>query len=970
MEAIRSFSMRILETQLRRAPALALGMVLAAVASAQQMPLRYYGQQDGLANIAVTAMARDHAGHLWVGTENGLFRYNGTGFQRYGKAEGLREPMVTSLLVDHEDKVWVGNFSGLFLKVGERLQPVLRDDGRQIDMWAAQGIGSTPDGARYVVTGQKVYTLTLRDGRTSVQPVFPLSQIERQPVLARISSVYAEAGGVLWLGCGEALCHRGAEGLSVWGTKQGVPADSWKHILRDRSGQLWARGTRNIVALPSGAQRFVDRTPPGDLLHKENLRPVLAEDSQGRVLSNIDDGLVRWDQGRWERFGPANGLRSAGGINSMQFDEGGLWLGSQGLGLINWLGYGNWENWTGTEGLPSNVMLSFARDAGGTLYAGTRSGPARLSHGASRFNPIAGVPSVQWSALASDGSGHVWGGTYSGLLARLNGSSQVIIRPRDVSLLSHLMVDQRQRLWLGTDIGIAVVDTRSRAPAVRPPEGLVQPTGMKAPEVLGQCEGKDGVLWFQNSNEILRLDKDHWSRHAVRGIELSNMSCSADGSLWLSDTLSGLWRATLDPKGLQLKAVDNRSLADANILGLYEDRRGWLWVGTDAGIAIWNRNHWRLFNQNDGLVWNDTNGSIFYEDIDGSMWIATSNGASHVRRPELLFAPQQLNVRIDAAHRDAQPLPLDQPWTLPWSSAPLEVDLASLRAQNRGALRFHYRLAGLENGWAESATPHLRYAALPPGDYQFEYYATNAYSHSTSPLQKHVVTVLPPWWRTLPFYLLCAALSVLLLTVLYRLRVRHLLQRQLHTEQLVRERTRELEQSREQLRQRALRDSLTGAWNRGAIMEIIEHALELAIVNQQPLLLVLLDLDHFKRVNDNYGHAAGDAVLREAVVRLSAATRQSDAVGRYGGEEFLVLLPGLDEAAGHGRVEELRHAIRCQPIRIGEQQSITVTGSFGAITFDPRRPLPLAELIDRADQALYRSKENGRDRIEYAPVVA
>jgi diguanylate cyclase (GGDEF)-like protein len=240
---------------------------------------------------------------------------------------------------------------------------------------------------------------------------------------------------------------------------------------------------------------------------------------------------------------------------------------------------------------------------------------------------------------------------------------------------------------------------------------------------------------------------------------------------------------------------------------------------------------------------------------------------------------------------------------------------------------------------------------------------------SASPVQKHAITVLPPWWRTTPFYLACAMLSLVVLTLLYRLRVRRLLRRQLMTEQLVRERTRELELSREQLRQRALKDSLTGAWNRGAIMEIIEHALEQALAQQLPLLLVLLDLDHFKRVNDNYGHAAGDAVLREAVTRLGAAVRQTDAVGRYGGEEFLMLLPGLDQAGGHARVEELRHAIRCAPIRISDEQSITVTGSFGAIAFDPRRPLPAAELIDRADQALYRSKENGRDRIEYAPAA-
>ncbi|MFS2002490.1 diguanylate cyclase [Duganella sp. CT11-25] len=950
----------------------AWALLLPAVAAAQQMPLRYYGQEDGLANLAVTAMVRSRDGYIWVGTENGFYRYNGTSFQRYAQSAGLDETLVTGLTVDHEDNLWVSNYNNLFLKVGERLRPILRDDGRKINTWPSQSMSIAPDGTRYIVTGQRVYTLTLlRGDQTRVTPVFSEEQIAQNARLARISGVLAEADATLWLGCGPALCHRGPEGVTVWGTAQGVPEENWRAILRDRGGQLWARGDHRIIALPPGAQRFVDRAPPGDTMRKEILRPVLVEDSQGRVLSNADDGLVRWDRDRWEHFGPANGLRLAGGISALQFDQGGgLWLGSRGLGLINWLGYGNWENWTTAQGLPHDVVLSFVRDGAGTLFVGTRSSPARLLPGASRFAPAAsGLEPVQWSSLALDGNGQVWGATFSGLLARLTGGG-ASVHTRGLPGVTGLLVDRRQRLWLATNDGISLTDTTARAQPVHQPEGLVQPTGVDTMASNAQCQAADGTLWFLGLNQLLHLDGANWSRHAVRppggDSDLTTMSCSADGTLWLSDTRSRLWRLSIGGQGMQLKPVDHRLLAGANILALREDRRGWLWVATDAGVAVWNREHWRFFNQNDGLVWNDTNGNAFYEDVDGSMWIATSNGASHVLRPELLFAPQHMSARIETANRGAEPLALDQPWKLPWSSAPLELDLASLHVQNRGALRFHYRLAGLENDWAESATPHLRYAALPPGDYQFEYYASNAYSHSASPLQRHAVTVLPPWWRTTPFYLLCGLLTLALLTLLYRLRVRHLLRRQLLTEQLVRERTRELELSREQLRQRALKDSLTGAWNRGAIMEIIEHALEQAIAQQQPLLLVLLDLDHFKRVNDNYGHAAGDAVLREAVARLSAAVRQSDAVGRYGGEEFLVLLPGLDEAGGHGRVEELRHAIRREPIRIGEQQSITVTGSFGAIAFDPRRPLPVAELIERADQALYRSKENGRDRIEYA----
>ena len=953
-----------------------LALMLPAAVQAQQMPLRYFGQQEGLSNLSVTALARDRSGYRWVGTENGLFRYNGASFQRYAQPEGLGNTRITALLVDHDDRLWVSNCDGLFLKVGERLQAVWREERRNGDTCPSRRLAVGPTGNPYMVAGSRLYTLTLRDGQPRVQPVFSEEQVKQQGELANITGVHVDAGAALWMGCGESLCHRDAAGWSVWGPAQGVPPDSWRAILRDRGGQLWARGRSRIVALPAGAQGFVDRTPPGDVLRKFSPQPVLVEDEQGRVLSNVDDGLVRWDQTHWEHFGPANGLRSAGGTSAVQFDQGGgLWLGSRGLGLIHWLGYGNWENWTVGQGMPDGVVLSFVRDGAGVLYAGTRSGLARLLPGAQRFTPMAsGLPADQWSSLVLDRGGQAWAASYSGLLAHLDGDDHATVHAQALPLVNRLLLDRTERLWLTTKNGIAVLDTTKRAQPVQPPEGLDQPVGADRVGYRDACQASDGALWFLSARQLLRLDGASWSRFPAQqlgnGIDLYSMSCSADGSLWLSDLQGALWRAHRAGQGLQVKPVDSRLLHGATVFGLHEDRRGWLWVGTDAGIAVWNREHWRFFDQDDGLIWNDTNGNVFYEDADGSMWIATSNGASHVRRPELLFAPRHLGVRIEAAHRAAQPLVPERAWTLPWSSAPLELDLASLDAQNRAMLRFHYRMAGLEDSWAESAVAQVRYAALPPGDYQFEYYASNAYSHRVSPLHRQALTVLPPWWRTTPFYLLCALVALMLLSLQHRVRVRQLLRRQLQTEQLVHDRTLELEQSREQLRQRALRDSLTGAWNRGAILEIIEHALTQASAQQQPLLLVLLDLDHFKRVNDTFGHAAGDAVLRETVARLGATVRQSDAVGRYGGEEFLVLLPGLDAASGHARVEQLRDAIRREPIRVSDEQAITVTGSFGVIAFDPRHPVALAELIDQADQALYRSKENGRDRIEYAGAPA
>ena len=163
-----------------------------------------------------------------------------------------------------------------------------------------------------------------------------------------------------------------------------------------------------------------------------------------------------------------------------------------------------------------------------------------------------------------------------------------------------------------------------------------------------------------------------------------------------------------------------------------------------------------------------------------------------------------------------------------------------------------------------------------------------------------------------------------------------------------------------------MRDGLTKAWNRVAMLEMMDQAILKAERHGTTFLLRLLDLDHFKRINDTHGHLAGDAVLRELVPRLGGGLRAYDLVGRYGGEEFLVLLTDLGQATGAGRVEALRAAVAATPFDIGEGRALAVTASFGVAEFDPAQAAAGLELVRRADLALYRAKAQGRNRVEYA----
>jgi len=167
--------------------------------------------------------------------------------------------------------------------------------------------------------------------------------------------------------------------------------------------------------------------------------------------------------------------------------------------------------------------------------------------------------------------------------------------------------------------------------------------------------------------------------------------------------------------------------------------------------------------------------------------------------------------------------------------------------------------------------------------------------------------------------------------------------------------------AQEELRMRATHDGLTGLLNRFAIMEILRRELARCSREKQPISILMADLDKFKQVNDSLGHLAGDAVLREAAVRMQAAFRCYDSIGRYGGEEFLVVLPACDEGEAWSLGERFRVLISASSFTFGESM-LAVTCSIGCATQSGGESWDADSMIRLADEALYDAKHSGRNR--------
>jgi diguanylate cyclase (GGDEF)-like protein len=964
----------------RGAAAWAAGVlaVLGAWVSGQQLSMRHVSVPQGLAQSQVWVINQDALGYLWVGTHGGLSRHDGRRFLTLTKEDGLADDFVWSLAPAPDGGVWVGTDTGgvarwdrdgLSHPLAGRGLPSSRVRGLLLDaagdLWigfkeglfrsrrsdcalaapvAVDALFAAPAGQVAILSGGGVWRI--RDGRLGEVGIRPADQA------GRVAAAAYGPDGSLWAASESGgLWRRGPDGRCEAVAAAGVLPRP-RALRVTRGGEVWVGTSQGLFALAGGQ------------MVRQQLRPAatddvraLFEDREGNLwVGTNGDGLFQAVRGAFRVFTADTGLPTPLVLNFTETPDGRIWMATLGGGIATWRD-GQWgRRFTAADGLPGDRVICLAAD-GDDVWAGTSEGLARIDGRRGRvqtWRAGQGIPHNSIASILKVRDGAVWVATVGGLSRFRDGS---------------------WRTWQAAD-------------------------GLPGQQVMGLAEDGQGAVWLATyGGGVVRFDGAVFQQWTAReGLPDDRVWCvrvDSLGRVW-AGTDTGVWVHPLDGSG-NFSVTTRGGLPSKSVWFLVEDREGRVWAGTTRGVALVSRDGRveHVYTDASGLSHIEAAQNAAFRDSRGRLWLGMTNGVTladpgslkpNRLPPTLVLERMLVNERpldavrmLDAAGCSRMPrLQLE----------PDENDLGfvftglSLTWPER--VRFRWQLQHLDRGWtAPRAESEAVYRRVPPGDYTFMLQAQNSDGvWSPAPLRL-ALRIRPPWYTTAWFRLLVLALVAAGSASIVGLRAQAERRRRRELEQVVADRTAELAHANQVISKQNARleemvrtDPLTGLANRRALAETLpEEITHIQRVirtaeggsESRSLAVYMLDIDHFKQVNDTFGHETGDALLEGVAAALKGVVRGVDLVVRWGGEEILVVARDVKNNGLKGVAAKLMRTVAGVTVPGRRGEAVRVTASVGFC------PYPLGQtdgllreqwnrIVDLADALLYLAKRNGRAR--------
>ncbi len=729
---------------------------------------------EGLPQTSVQAIARTPDGYLWVGTQEGLCRFDGVRFTVYdtGNEPAIPDKYISALFVDRAGRLWVGTRSGLAVLENGRFKPFDKIAG--LAHAYVRVITAGEAGRLWVGTESGLFELGGASDRS-----FDASSGLRD---SRIRALHRDPAGVLWVGTGAGLQRFDGEHFDVVQLGRGNADVPVTAIHEDADGTLWM-GTGTGALYRSSRDHFDAVAEPGRL---GSIVRVLMRDRDGNLwIGTNAGGLVRWQNGKFSAL--ASNLFTASDLHSLlEDDEGSLWIGSHGAGLLR-LRDAKFASAGAPEGMPGNLAWTIAPRSGGGLWVGSDGGLSIYNEGA--FQRVAGPrgrENVAVRALLEDRGHALWVGTEGVGAYRLDQHGMTTFdRHNGLSgdTVTALLEDRQSRIWVGTNEGLDVVEQGK----VTSKKSLLQASGPTSVHLI--YEDRAGSLWVATETQGLFIIDARGTRHlgmadGLPGDWVVAIHEDDRGAVWLGTTDGlALWR---DGKLVSLARFGGP--LRETIMQLLEDDAHRIWLTTNKGLMSVSRDEldalaaggtrlpeFHIYGLADGLrtaEFNSGNTAAGFRSQDGQLWFPNIRGIvrvdpAHIRTNTLPPRVQIEQVAVDGValtlDEGAQVAPGPQQWEFHYTGLSLLVPRHSL---------FRYRLDGFDQGWIDAGNRRTAYyTRLPPGTYTFRVIASNndgVWSESGASFR---FTLKPHFYQTVWFALACIVAIVALAGAWYRLRV-------------------------------------------------------------------------------------------------------------------------------------------------------------------------------------------------------
>ena len=730
--------------------------------------------ENGLPQNTVHAIAQTRDGYIWIGTEEGLARFDGVKFTVFDKRNTpeIKSNYIRSLLADRQGALWIGTAQGLVRMLNgkftsftmddglpsETIQAIYEDRERNLGVATANGLGLLKSGG--------LTTFTTKERLIS----------------GSIQALLEDSDGALWIATPYGVGRIKDGKFTNYTVRDGLGSNSVRAIQQDRNGLIWFGSFAGLTSFDGN--RFTTYTTRDGLPNDRIIS--LHADRDGGLLIGTAAGLCRFSNGRFTGFNAAEALSTSTILSLLEDLEGNVWIGTE-SGGINLLKETKFTTYTVRNGLSSDRVKSIYEDQEGNVWIGTDGGGLNLLRNGklTAYTTRDKLASNVVLSLAGDNAGSLWVGTPDGLNHLKNGQFTVYTAADGLATndVRSTYLDRHGNLWIGTRGGL----TRMKNGVFKT---FTEVDGLPNDLVTTLYEDTRGNLWVGTFGGLGRFTNEEFTTFTTRDGLSSDAVISlhedSDGTLWIGTNGGGL-NGMKDGKFTTYTTANG--LLDDVVYRILEDGQNNLWLSCRKGVFSISKKELDEFAQGkttsiapvaygtaDGMMTRECSGGgdpAGWKGSDGKLWFPTINGVAMIDPERLKTNSHAPPVVIEEIRIDDKSFAPSERLELPPGTTRFDLYYTAPSFVAPEKVRFKYKLEGFDPDWIDSGTRRIAYYTnLRPGAYTFRVIASNNDGVWNQTGATFSLYLKPYFYQTYWFYAVCVLVLAMLAWLLFRLRVR------------------------------------------------------------------------------------------------------------------------------------------------------------------------------------------------------